>query len=254
MGKLCNLRYLGLNETESLKFIAECLGKLTNLRTLHRFMVYDDQGKTRRGCNIRELKDLNKLNGEMSIEGLGGGRVKVIDAKKAQLKVKHELSGVKFYFGEQDNDRVDNASEERGLLEALEPPHGIERLGFCDYKGDGPAWYLDTNYGELQMLCLESCPSRLTVIRIKSLEELKVDYCPTLCELPSMPSLNSLKIFMCDGFSTIGDLPALKSLCMNYCGRLKTLANMPALESLDVRDCNCLEQVADDHMPAIKRT
>nr|VVW84224.1 unnamed protein product [Nymphaea colorata] len=38
MGKLCNLRHLGLKDTVKLEFVAEGLGKLTNLRTLHRFM------------------------------------------------------------------------------------------------------------------------------------------------------------------------------------------------------------------------
>ncbi|KAF3774144.1 putative disease resistance protein [Nymphaea thermarum] len=128
MGELCNLRYLGLDYTLRLKFVAEGLGKLTNLRTLHRFMVCDDKGKTKRGCNINELKDLKKLKGELSIEGLCGVRVKVMDAKKAELKEKHELNGVKFYFNRQEDNRADNASEERGLLEALEPPHGIESL------------------------------------------------------------------------------------------------------------------------------
>ncbi|XP_049937067.1 disease resistance protein RPS2-like [Nymphaea colorata] len=188
-----------------------------------------------RGCNVRELKDLNK--------------VKVIDAKNAQLKEKHELIGVKFYFEEQEDDGVDNASEERSLLEALEPPYGIERLGIYSYKGDRD------------------------VIGIKSLEELKVQNCPTLCELPSMLSLKSLEIWLCDGLNKVGDLPALESLTVSRCERLKTLANMPALESLhvyrcqrlktltnmpalellEVEGCGRLEQVSDDHMPALKR-
>ncbi|XP_049931576.1 putative disease resistance protein RGA1 [Nymphaea colorata] len=39
MGELCNLRYLGLEGTKCLKSIAKGLGKLTNLQTLHRFLV-----------------------------------------------------------------------------------------------------------------------------------------------------------------------------------------------------------------------
>ncbi|KAF3787332.1 Disease resistance protein [Nymphaea thermarum] len=273
MGELCNLRYLGLEHTTRLNFIAEGLGKLTNLRTLKRFLVCDDKGDIR-GCNIRELKDLNKLKGHLSVEGLDGGRVKVIDAKDAHLKEKHELIGVEFDFKVGKNDILGSASEQKCLLEALEPPHGMESLAICDYKGERPMWYLDTNYVELQTLRLQCCPLWATVIGIKSLEKLEVNTCPTLCELLSMPMLKSLKIRSCDGLNTIGDLPnldwlqvegcgsleqlshgmpALKWLDVYGCYKLKTLANMPALEWLEVRYCERLEQVADVRMPDLKR-
>ncbi|KAF3778469.1 putative disease resistance protein [Nymphaea thermarum] len=269
MGKLCNLRNLGLKGTWCLEFIAEGLGKLTNLRTLHRFSVCDDKGDTR-GCNIGELKDLNKLKGKLSIEGLGERRVKVIDAKKAQLKEKHELIRVKFDFKVEEEDKLDSASEQRSLLDALEPPHGIERLRICDYEGDRPAWFLDTtNYVELRTLQLRRCPLLATVIGIKSLEQLEVSACPTLCELPSMPLLKNLWVDGCNMLKTLANMPALESLKLNYCGSLeqvaempalrslwmygcnmlKTLANIPALESLVVRDCDSLKQVAE--MPAL---
>ncbi|XP_031482955.1 putative disease resistance protein RGA3 [Nymphaea colorata] len=248
MGELCHLRYLGLEVTVHLKFMAEGLGKLTNLWTLHRFLVCDDKGDTR-GCNIGELKDLNKLKGELLIEGLGGRRVKVIDAKKAQLKEKRELNGVELNFKVGKDDKVDSASEQRGLLEALEPPHGIERLGICDYEGDRPAWYLDTNYEELRTLRLRRCRLLATVVGIKSLEKLEVSYCPKLYELRCLPLLKSLSMFSCDGLNTIADMPALKSLKVPPSNRLKTLANMPALESLEVDECRSLEQVAE--MPTL---
>ncbi|XP_031473497.1 disease resistance protein RGA2-like [Nymphaea colorata] len=270
MGELCNLRYLGLKGTRCLEFIAEGLGKLTNLRTLHKFLVCDDKGDTR-GCNIRELENLNKLKGELLIEGLGGGRVKVIDAEKAQLNEKHELNGVELNFKVGEEDKVDSASEQRSLLDALEPPHGIERLRICDYEGDRPAWFLDTtNYVELRTLQLRRCPLLATVIGIKSLEQLEVSACPTLCELPSMPLLKNLWVDGCNMLKSLANMPALESLKLNYCGSLeqvaempalmslwmyrcnmlKTLANIPALESLVARDCDSLEQVAE--MPALR--
>ncbi|KAF3773730.1 Disease resistance protein [Nymphaea thermarum] len=321
MGELCNLKYLGLERTQSLKFMAEGLGRLTNLWTLHRFLVCNDEGDTR-GCNIRELKDLNKLKGKLSIEGLGGGRVKVIDAEKAQLKEKHELIGVKLEFklrwdykvdsasevgeddivnsasevgehdkvdsayevgeddkvdsaaevgeddkvdsasevGEDDkvdstsevgaDDKVDSASEQRHLLEALEPPHGIERLGICDYEGDRPVWYLDANYVELRTLQLRRCPLLATVIGIKSLNKLEVYGSTMLKTLANMPALESLKVRDCGSLEQVAEMPALRSLEVGGSTILKTLANMPALVSLKVRDCGSLEQIAE--MPALR--
>ncbi|XP_031482861.1 putative disease resistance protein RGA3 [Nymphaea colorata] len=168
--------------------------------------VHDDA----EGHKPNALETANK--GELSIEGLRGGRVKVIDAKKVHLKERHELNGVELYFKVGDDDRVGSASEERGLLEALEPPHGIERLAICDYERDRPVWYLDTNYVDLRTLCLERCPLLATVIGIKSLENLQVRECPTFCALLSMPLLKSLNISDCDGLNTIGDLPKLETL------------------------------------------
>ncbi|XP_049935439.1 putative disease resistance protein RGA1 [Nymphaea colorata] len=99
MGELCNLRHLGLKGTKRLKFIVEGLGKLTNLRTLHRFMICNDKRK-RRGSNIRELKVLKKLKGELSIEGLGRSRKAIDHVGNAQLlKEKHGIISVEFHFG-----------------------------------------------------------------------------------------------------------------------------------------------------------
>ncbi|XP_031503831.1 disease resistance protein RGA2-like [Nymphaea colorata] len=206
IGRLCNLQILDLSVSK-IEELPKEIGELSTLRYLG-------------------LKDIEEL--KFITEGLGMlTNLRIL--YRLILKEKHELIGVKFYFEEQDDDRVDNASKERSLLEALEPPYGIERLGIYSYKG-----YRD-------------------VIGIKSLEELKVQNCPTLCELPSMLSLKSLEIWLCDGLNKVGDLPALESLTLSRCERLKTLANMPALESLHVYRCERLQQVSDDHMPDLKR-
>ncbi|XP_031492041.1 putative disease resistance protein RGA3 [Nymphaea colorata] len=278
------------------RIVRKCGGLPLVIKTvvsmMHTKKMHTEDWKFIEGSKIWEWKMPAAEIGGKILPGLRGERVKVIDAKNVHLKERHELIGVELDFKVGDNDTVDSASEERGLLEALEPPHCIERLGICGYKGDGPAWYLDTNYVELSMLRLECCPSWATVIGIKSLEELKVKYCPTLYELPSMPLLKSLKIWECDGLHTIDDLPLLESLDVNRCKKLKTLANMPSLkplnirkcdglktirdwsalkwltvdecerlktlanmpvfESLEVKGCGRVEQVADDHMPALK--
>ncbi|XP_031501381.1 disease resistance protein RGA2-like [Nymphaea colorata] len=127
IGKLCNLRYLGLEGTEELKFVAEGLGKLTNLRTLKRFLLCNDK-EDRRGCNIKELKDLNNLTGKLSIEGLGGARKEINLGKAQLLKEKHLLTGLKFDFEEQHDDKVADASEQSCMLDALEPPHCLKSL------------------------------------------------------------------------------------------------------------------------------
>ncbi|XP_031503815.1 putative disease resistance protein RGA3 [Nymphaea colorata] len=202
IGKLCNLRYLGLEED-------------------------------RRGCNIKVLKDLNNLTGKLSIEGLGAARKEVNLGEAQLLKEKHLLTGLKFDFEEQHDDKVADASEQSCILEALEPPHCLKNLKIRHYKGEMPSWYLKTDYTKLRILKLENCPLSEKLISITSLEKLELNKCPAVCEIASMPSLKSLKIGSCDGLNTIGH-------------------DMPALESLEVDGCGRLEQVADDHMPALK--
>ncbi|KAF3781724.1 putative disease resistance protein [Nymphaea thermarum] len=211
MGKLCNLRYLGLKHTEELKFIAEGLGKLTNLRTLHRFLVSNDKGKTS-GSNIRELKDLNKLKGELSIEGLRVSR-KAIDlvGNEQLLKEKHGIISLLLNFG---FDKQSGASEQSGVLEALEPPLGLECLKISDYKGKMPAWYLKTEYYTmLHSLKLDSCSLWEKLICITSLKALYVNNCRALCEIASMPALESLEVKDCGKLEQLPrHMPALKSL------------------------------------------
>ncbi|XP_031474168.1 putative disease resistance protein RGA3 [Nymphaea colorata] len=233
MSELCNLRYLGLESTWSLDFIAEGLGKLTSLRTLHRFLVCDDKGKTS-GSNIEELKDLNNLKGELSIEGLGGTRKAIDHAGKAKLlKEKHGINSLELDFEEQNASKaVDASKPSTYMLEALEPPHGLESLVIYHYKGEIPSWHLKGNYTMLRTLKLESCSIWKKVTRITSLETLEVKECPALCEIEGMPVLKSLKILSCDGLNTIGH-------------------GMPDLESLDIKDCGSLQQLPH-HLPTLK--
>ncbi|KAF3793147.1 putative disease resistance protein [Nymphaea thermarum] len=252
-GELCNLRYLRLERTTSLTFIAEGLGKLTNLRTLSKFLVCNDKEKTN-GSNITELKDLNKLKGELLIEGLGRSRKAIDHIGNAQLlEEKHDIISLEFDFGTIGGDYEQSGdSEQSGLLEALEPPLGLEALEIRRYKGQIPAWHLKTEYTKLHSLKLERCHLWEKLISITSLKELNVIDCPALCEIASMPALEWLEVKNCGSLQqSIHDMPVLKSLEVEGCKRLKTLTNMLALESLEVRDCDSLEQLPHE-MPALK--
>nr|VVW91862.1 unnamed protein product [Nymphaea colorata] len=140
MDKLSNLRYLGMKWTWELKFIAEGLGKLTNLRMTK------------------------------GTQGLGVTRKATDCARNAQLlKEKHGIISLEFYFriiggvseqsgtSEQSNDEQCGASERSDALEALEPLLGLECLDIGDYKGKMPAWHLNTEHTKLHSLKLERC-------------------------------------------------------------------------------------------------
>ncbi|KAF3793158.1 Disease resistance protein [Nymphaea thermarum] len=240
VGKLCNLRYLGLEGTMLLTFVAEGLGKLTNLRTLHGFMVCNDKEK-RRGNNIRELKDLKKLKGALSIKGLGS-RKAIDDVGNAQLlKEKDGIISLEFDFGiTKDDDEQRGDDKQSGVLEALEPPLGLECLKIRHYKGQMPAWHLNTEYTKLHSLTLERCHLWEKLICITSLKVLHVDKCPGLREIASMPALESLEVSWCSSLERLPHhMPALKSLDVALCDSLEQLPHhMPAVKSLTVYGCN----------------
>ncbi|CAN6476049.1 unnamed protein product [Victoria cruziana] len=221
MGKLHNLRHLRLKNTK-LTFVAEGLGKLTHLKTLDTFLVCDDKNKTR-GCNIRELKDLNKLRGELSIKGLGCTELAIDRAEKAAqlLKEKHGLISLELDFDISEDDKPASASEQSSVLEALEPPCRLKEMKICHYKGKIPSWFLEPNYSMLQTLELTNCPLWA--------EEMGIDSMETLDARASIPALKSLTVTS---------------------NELKMPINMPVLEELNVVECASLEQVAD--MPALK--
>ncbi|KAF3793155.1 putative disease resistance protein [Nymphaea thermarum] len=254
MHKLYNLRYLGLKWTLKLKFIAEGLGKLTNLRALDGFVVCDDNGDTK-GCNISELKELNKLEGELSIEGLVKTRKAIDHVGNAQLlKEKHGIISLRLDFGitfgddEQSDDEQSGASKHSGMLEELEPPFGLERLDIYFYKGKK----LPHHMPPLKSLDVLNCDSlEQWPHHMPALEWMMVWACDSLKALVNMPALKSLQVSYCDGLEHLHDMPAVKSLMVRRCDRLKTLADMPALESLWVEFCGSLEQLPHD-MPALE--
>ncbi|KAF3781721.1 putative disease resistance protein [Nymphaea thermarum] len=237
MGELCNLRYLGLEGTLKLKFIAEGFGKLTNLRTLHRFLVCNDKKDTK-GCNIWEIKDLKKLKGKLSIEGLGRSRNAIDHVGNAKLlKEKHGIISLEFDFGitgdedkESGTSEQSSSSEQSGVLEALEPPVGLECLTIRYYKGKVPAGLSKTD-------CY-------TMLR-----SLKVIDCPALREIASTPALESLVLHGCnwEGWpaggseeTTFTSMRSLRVANFRNCPKMQTqglIDELAGLQRLIVRDC-----------------
>ncbi|XP_059641932.1 putative disease resistance protein RGA3 [Cornus florida] len=92
--KLVSLRHLEFDGCDRLS-MPRGLGELTCLRTFKRFIV----GPSSR---LSELKDLNNLRGELSIELQRRPRLK--EAEEANLKEKQHLQSLIFDFGAYDDD------------------------------------------------------------------------------------------------------------------------------------------------------
>ncbi|KAJ6755147.1 LEUCINE-RICH REPEAT-CONTAINING [Salix purpurea] len=93
---LINLCHLDITDTDNLNEMPSCMGNLTGLQKLSKFIV----GK-KEGCGIEELKGLKNLQGRLSIMDLHN----VIDARRAghaNLRGKHNLEELELKWSESD--------------------------------------------------------------------------------------------------------------------------------------------------------
>uniref|UniRef100_A0A7N2L5U8 Uncharacterized protein n=1 Tax=Quercus lobata TaxID=97700 RepID=A0A7N2L5U8_QUELO len=145
MSKLINLKHLILEEehfwTRKLKFPRE-IGRLSSLTKLSHFFVGGKDDSQR--CELGELKYLNHLQGTLQIYGLGNV-VDVCEAKNAELKKKIGLRDLYLHFSEENVENDGGRMEtDVSVLNALEPPPGLEKLQIDSYEGTTmfPNWMM----------------------------------------------------------------------------------------------------------------
>ncbi|KAM3405764.1 hypothetical protein ACQJBY_000026 [Aegilops geniculata] len=103
------------------------IGRLSSLQTLPYFRVRNEEG-----YEIKQLRDLNKLRGELWMKGLENVKSKE-EALEANLAAKESLTELTLYFsGYNSRSTAEVAAE---VLEGLCPPVGLERLFIRYYSG-----------------------------------------------------------------------------------------------------------------------
>ena len=153
MSKLINLRNLILSVSFSIPFLEfpRGIGRSVSLRRLSHFSV---SGKDDiNGCKLRELENLDHLQGTLKIEGLGNV-LDACEAKNAQLKKKRGLRDLNLSFvGENHRGRKE---VDVSILKGLEPPKYLENLSIIGYKGTTmfPNWMMFLT--QLKMLTIKS--------------------------------------------------------------------------------------------------
>ncbi|KAF9610008.1 hypothetical protein IFM89_019648 [Coptis chinensis] len=162
IGELSNLRHLEVEDTPHLIYYPRgCIERLSQLRTLSKFVVSDG---SRKGSVIGELGNLNFLKGRLSITGLR--HVKTgNEAEQAELQKKINISYLVLNFGDSkygtDIEHVSSEEEIRrmeGVLENLEPhKESLERLEIRNYVGSTlPLTWMMSN---ITYLSLSYCPN-----------------------------------------------------------------------------------------------
>jgi hypothetical protein len=129
------------------------LGQLTDLHTLSRFVMSKDTvgSVARINGGLKELQELNKLSGNLSIENLRHGKDVALESKVANLKAKQRLDGLQLNWIRENIDEAGVGYDEMSL-EALQPQPNLKalnlvrgselsKLGFVSHKSC-PIWFI----------------------------------------------------------------------------------------------------------------
>jgi hypothetical protein len=167
IGKLVKLRHLRVGNYCVNSWFVKMSGVegLSSLRELDEFHV-SGTGKV---SNIGDLKDLNHLQGSLTIKWLGDVK-DPNEVKKAEMKSKKHLTRLDLFFQSRTDREKINDDE---VLEALEPPPNLEFLMIRYYQGVIPV-----------------LPSWINKLRVVSFWNWgKIGNLPPLGKLPSLEVL-----------------------------------------------------------------
>ena len=250
MGNLINLRHLDISWTGINELPME-ICELENLQTLTEFIV----GKPHTGLSIKELRKFPHLQGSFTIKNLHNA-IDVTEAEDANLKSKEKIEQLNLKWGELSEDSL----KVKVVLDMLQPPINLKRLGFDLYGGTSfPNWLGDSSFSKMVSLYINNC-----------------EYCMTLPPLGQLPSLKELSIMFMSMLETIGQefycvkegkasnssfqpFPSLERLKFHSMYNLKEWHpfdgnnfSFPRLRTLDLHGCHELRGHLPSHLPCIE--
>ncbi|KAM5556306.1 putative disease resistance protein RGA3 [Rosa sericea] len=228
--RLINLRHLYVQGCHHLNLI-KGIEKLTDLQRLDVFRVGDGD----EGNKLEHLKDLNQLQGSLSIV------IMAENAAAIMVNKPHLLQLQLAFFS------VNDKGQHTEIMNGLEPHPGLESLSISYYKGGAFSHWLSS---------------------LHSLRVLSLYGCGVLPPLGKLASLESLHIGHFDGVSKVGVeflgiddgqtssssiFMKLKQLTFNYMRSWEewegvennNITIMPCLSQLTIRDCDKLKALPD---------
>ncbi|KAF2305290.1 hypothetical protein GH714_003498 [Hevea brasiliensis] len=171
--KLVNLCDLEISDTEKLKEMPLHVGRLTKLQNLSDYVLGE-----RSGSSIKELEKLHCLR-KQGIRNLQNVKDPQ-DALKANLKGKTQLK----YLVLEWNGDTNDSSNERAVLEQLQPHTSVEYLLITGYGGTRfPDWVGVSSFSNIETLGLRGCK-----------------YC---CSLPPVGQLRFLRVLTIEAFEEL---------------------------------------------------
>jgi hypothetical protein len=157
------------------------IGMLNHIQTLSHFVVGE-----KCGSDIKEMNNLNHLQGKLCISGLEHVS-NPTDAAEANMKDKKNLEELNLSYSV--NFKLNNNGGALDVLEVLQPNSDLKRLTVKDYIGNCfPNWLRGYHLPNLVSLKLKNC-----------------GLCSELPPLGQLPCLKELSISHCDEIKTIGE-------------------------------------------------
>ncbi|CAM0958871.1 unnamed protein product [Alopecurus aequalis] len=223
------------------------VGRLSSLQTLSSFNVRNEQG-----FELKQLRDLNKLRGELCISGLANVKSKA-QALEANLASKEGLTELTLDWAYDDETRC-SREVEADVLEGLCPPAGLKKLVLWNYLGSRyPYWMVGKHNGgqkDLQEIHLSYCsqlgpafglaePSpHLDVLELSNCSQLG----PAFGLAEAFPHLHMLELSYCSWDAlpeNMEHLTSLKKLLIRSCKNIRSLPSLPqSLEEFTLSGCN----------------
>ncbi|MBA0659892.1 hypothetical protein Goklo_011983 [Gossypium klotzschianum] len=263
---LANLQHLDITDANSIERMPFGIGELIGLQSLSNFVI--GQGV---GYQIRELKNLSYLKGQLSISGLEH-LVNAQDATEAMLFSKFSLDDLELKWSADVKGDLQNAGVEKEVLSLLQPHKKLKKLSIKCYGGQTfPTWVGDCSLKNLMFLEFEHCHKCTSLPALGQLPFLKalyvkgMDYVnkigvefygencsnafPALeiLRFEEMPELKEWNTYQAD--DKTGNFNCLRDLSVKKCPKLLgSLPNyLPCLEKLVIHDCQLLEVSVPKH-------
>uniref|UniRef100_A0ACD5W8A6 Uncharacterized protein n=2 Tax=Avena sativa TaxID=4498 RepID=A0ACD5W8A6_AVESA len=217
---LVNLRHISCWVGVKLAY----LGRLRSLQTLSCYFEVSDE----QGCELKQLRDLNKLRGKLYIAGLENVKSKG-QALEANLAAKERLIELELWWVFFDDATGCSAEVEAGVFEGLCPPAGLEKLEINNFVGSRyPDWMVGQHgrgLKHLQVLHLSKCSQLVSASGLAEafphLRVLELVYCrwDTLpVNMKHLTSLKELFIYECKNIRSLPTLPrSLEKFTLNNC-------------------------------------
>ncbi|MQM23031.1 hypothetical protein Taro_056092, partial [Colocasia esculenta] len=254
MSNLHNLRHIKLG-SDVIEYPVG-IGKLTDLQTLPGFRVSPKHNHAKLG----ELKDMNNIRGEFSIEGLDN-LASVNEAKKACLDKKRNISYLRLDWDHE----ADSSPIDEEVLESLKPSVKLRSLKISGFKGPSyPSWLGDLSFSRLHTIKLEHCGNWASLPPLGKLPSLKslyiseagaVEYIGGEFFSGGFPQLEELTLEDMYNWKSWcgareGDCPKLKKLSISSCENLESLSliNLGAVEVLFISECPELRFLPGDSL------
>ncbi|KAJ0860855.1 putative virus X resistance protein-like, coiled-coil [Helianthus annuus] len=249
--KLKKLQHFDFRDTPSLIRFPLGIGELKSLQTLTKIVIGGDGGFA-----ITELKGLNILGGELSIEGLCKVQ-SAMDAHEAKLSLKR-LTKLELNWGEGSQ----HGTPQKEVLEELKPDSEcLKELAVKSYGGiEFPKWVGHPSFHRLVHVSIRNCKNCTSLPplgQLPSLKELYISRMPNVkfigseltgtnqLTVAAFPSLEILRFESMHGWevwSTNNEVsdavfPCLRELQINDCPKLIEVS-LKALLSVEVLSFN----------------